>query len=660
MLSVPEPVIALLGPKGAGKTTALETLSRECGGTLVHALLDFAVLKTKQHQEPPDPIAAVAYVAFEFTRSWTNLPHDPTFHRVGLSLLALNERLPDDRGAARTKIKELIKDYGRQPRPAWVEDTANAAITLSLSLTGIAATPLGQAVQVAAKPAIAALLRLSGRRDRNRAERWISGLPQAEQRSTLDSLIALSRHRGNALDHMMAALLADLVDNAAQWPIPVKKCECRLPQPDQEHSHAWLLLLDNIGDADSDCGWRFLAALIKARRARVSAAGPATMEHDPLLVVAAVDRWTSTWRQWWREPWHAKADSPAQQPIPLLSNAAFETWTRHAACAGEAADQARAWFPVWLDPADAAELATLAPASDGHDDTFATFVRQLSGGLPSAAIDIGKQVAAMPQPGFPRPLARWEQALRANLPPDLLQRPFWRTIPEAVAVVSQLLEPDQPADDLDADTFPDAARILRLLRENLWISTFNPDLANPLRPERATMHPWLMSLLLAGLAEESKLADRRPGALTWDSLFRELATTRGEPAGANRKLFYNLACDKFTSVIDELVRWFTVDSHEDWVRLLVDVTAAPCPRPAIATTAQAVEDLAPDDEPGRTTLRASVSTLVAILWLYGNPLTVPDHHWDKKIHDSFMRLANNDSARADVTALTDAAAAFSR
>src|SRR5258708_31059446 len=101
---VPEPVIALLGPHGAGKTHTLRSISRECGGAIVHALLDFASPKGIS------PVAAVAYVAFELMRTWPNLPKDPVFHRVGLSLLAMNQGLPEHPNTARTKIPQLIPE----------------------------------------------------------------------------------------------------------------------------------------------------------------------------------------------------------------------------------------------------------------------------------------------------------------------------------------------------------------------------------------------------------------------------------------------------------------------------------------------------------------------------------------------------------------------
>ncbi|MER6878598.1 hypothetical protein ABT279_51505, partial [Amycolatopsis sp. NPDC000673] len=105
--TAPEPVVALLGPKGAGKSTALKAIAKACGGTLVHARLDFRDARVA------DPISAVACVSFLLARHWDNLPRDPTFHRVGLSLLALNETLPPDSDAAREYVLQLVGSYLR-------------------------------------------------------------------------------------------------------------------------------------------------------------------------------------------------------------------------------------------------------------------------------------------------------------------------------------------------------------------------------------------------------------------------------------------------------------------------------------------------------------------------------------------------------------------
>jgi len=305
----------------------------------------------------------------------------------------------------------------------------------------------------------------------------------------------------------------------------------------------------------------------------------------------------------------------------------------------------------------------------------------LSGELPAAAKQIGEWVAEQPsdaEPDFHSPLFRvgktpalWERALKSSLPGTLVVNPLWRTIPEAVAVAVHLLEPARAVDDLDAASFPQAAHILGSLRENLWVSTFaaRPSRLWPVAPgspeHPAVMHPLLVGCLLAGLHEESAAADRRPGALAWADMFSRLSDTCRDadaPAGRldslARRFYYDLACDRFDQVVAELVKQFSLEEHRDWVHVLDQVTAAPCRWAAIEPAEQIIGRLAPDDQAGRDPVQATVAGLVVRLWLYRDPHAVPNTQWDNQISENFLRLANNHTARADTTALKEAAARF--
>jgi hypothetical protein len=664
----PEPVIALLGPRGAGKTHTLRAISSECDGMIVHALLDFA-------NPNIDPFAAVAFVAFEMMRTWTSLPHDPTFHRVGLSLLALNEDLPEDRADAAAKIRSSMAAYVRTTRAGRravrAGNAADASVKLAMGVTGIGATPHGNVVNAAyalAKPAIADLLQALARwRTLRGLERWFGSL--LEDTNLVDSLIAVSRRQHDPLDHLMSALLADLAENATQRSILAETCPCGR---DRSHEHAWLLLVDN---ADNTRGQQFLTALVNARQRRAAMAdGP---ELDPLLVVAAADQWDVAWGHWWQEPWVVGPDTPARRRIPLLSTASLDQWAGHAPRAADIiGNRARAWYPVWLDPPEPGEINKLSPVPtvDWDRRAFGDFVRRLSGDLPAAVSDIRKQFEAYPSAHGVETRVRsllfaddpekalWQRVLRSSLPDDVLVRALWRMVPEAVAVASHLIEPGRTVDDLDSDAFPEAADILWSLRTNLWISRFA---ARPSRlwsvvhgdaEHSAVVHPWLVRCLLAGLSAETAAAERRRGAWAWDTLFARLSGM--DSAGPDAKLYYDLACDKFDDVVEALVARFTSDSHLEWVRLLDEVTAAPCRWPALESTEQTVNRLVPDEQPGRETLHVTVANLVALLWLYRDPLTIPNKHWDTLIHDSFTSLRSNFAARGNRAALVEAAERF--
>jgi hypothetical protein len=681
---VPEPIVALLGPRGSGKSTALDALSLECGGTVVHARLDFGDPKGI------DAVAGVGFVAFELMRSWRNRPHDPTFHRVGLSLLALNERLEPDRDAARRQIDALVRQYVRGTRRGEIAATVGGAVSSSVAfataLTGIDATPQGavvRAVNERAKPVIVALLQRAARLNLRGALDWQRSIPQAEQATTIDSMIALSRtRRHDALNHLMHALLADIEDNVTRRPEVIRGCRC-LPAASSKHNrheHVWVLTVDN---ADNDRGRQFLAALLKARKERAVVPAGARPRHDPLLVVTAVDRWNAAWGRWWQEPWQSTVDSPPRQRVPLFSQASRDQWSRHARAVADAVEhRGRGWYPVWLDPLGDNETATMAAApTDGPDkDAFDAFVRGLSGNRPSAVVDIREQLMANPPavvPGDPvprsvlgqtggedeRPL--WERAVRSCLPGDPLPRRPWRAVPAAVAVAAHLVEPGRTLDDLGLADHPDVVHALHALQSHLWISTFE---ARPsrLRPvtygdteQAAALHPWPARCLFAGLAAESATDPRRTGTRMWEDLFTSPPgdASAGGQVHTAAVLFRDLACDRFDPVVAALAARFDVDDHLTWVRLLDDVTGAPCRSAAVESTEVTVARLVPEHVEGRTAVQATVTDLVALLWLYRDPLTVPANKWDERIHDAFEKLAFL-STRQNLRALRDSAAQF--
>ncbi|WP_409464294.1 hypothetical protein [Amycolatopsis sp. GA6-003] len=662
--AVPEPVVALLGPKGSGKSTALKAIAGACGGTLVHARLDF------QDSKVADPIAAVAYVSFLLARHWDNLPRDPTFHRVGLSLLALNETLPQDRDPARAHVLKLIESYLHQDHDQQVADLAGAAVKFALSLSGIGTQVPGPAVQHAVSSGIGALLRLANRRRRSvrQALKWFSGL--LEGADTIDSLIELSQRSTDPLPHVMNAFLADLSRNADQWTTPVRRCRCLTPHgQDGPHEHAWALLIDNVDAAPA--GREFLTAFVRARQNRLP-------ERDPLLIVAAMDRWSSAWGTWWREPWRTKADCPDRRPVPLLSQADFKQWTQHlAAAGGKGAAPTRAWYPVWLDPPGPGVLRELAPAPpDGWEPAvFDEFVRRLSGGLPAAAREIGRRAGEPPADAAPparsllfrshNGIPLWERALTSFLPRSLLTDPLPVVVPQAVAVAVRLRQPGRSA-ELNPVAFPDANHILSALRENLWVSTFaaRPSRLWPVvageEEHPAVLHPWLLACLLAGLHAQSA-ADRHSVAMTWADVFSAMAAACAEPSGdadLARRLYYQLACDRFDQVVKELVREFAAAEHADWVRLVDQATAAPCRWPALEPADEIVARLVPDERPGRESAEAAVSCIAALLWIHHDAHAVPDPVRDRRIRRNFERLAGNHSSRVDTDSLTEAAARF--
>ncbi|PPK65562.1 hypothetical protein V5P93_005034 [Actinokineospora auranticolor] len=651
----PEPVVALLGPRGAGKSTVLTAVSRECGGTVVHATLDFA------ERDLADPIAAAAFAAFLLMRDWTNLRVRPTFHRLGLALLALNEPLDHDRRVAEEQIQARITEYAKRTRvgraTGGVPDLLFNAAQVAAAVGGIADTRTTEVLNQQSKPVIGALLRgLSGLSLR-KAKRWHSALPEAEAAGAVDWLVRLStRDRGQALVHVVKALLADIDAFDRQHPAARGKCDCRAPRALRDrHDHAWVLLVDH---PRTEVAAQFLAALVRARRERVDDGQDGKPGRDPLLVVSAADRWDTSWTGWC-EPWHSGPAALGRPTIPTWSRATRGDWLAHVARVDEPS-----WYPVWLDtPVDDRLLGPIAASWDG-DETRA-LVSRLAAGHPRAESDIRARVAELPDGRGGAPVSvltapvdgdapLWEKVLRACRPENLVPpvRP-WPSVPAAVALAVRL-DGRADAEDLDPALFPIAAQTLRGLRHNLWISTFSAP-PSPLwgigqeqAPRPAAMHPWLARCLLAGLSQEDPAL--------WDKLFADVLGARDDREPGDL-LYHDLALGRFDDVVASLVDRFDKIDHGSWVRLLDAATGAPCRLPETEALADSYRRLVPEYVADRGPTEVAVADLTALLWLLRDPRTAVDERWYARVRADFRRLGNN-SARADTDALEEAARRF--
>ncbi len=701
-----EPVVALLGPSGAGKTTALRALVRECGGTVVHASLDFAA-------HDVEPIPAAAMVTFEMKRGWTNRRRDPTFHRFGLGLLALNEKLPDDRAKARDRIKELIRSYvrntGAGETAAQMERAAGAIVDVVAAgaLSHIGAGPTGdivESVRDRAKPVIGSLLQSSARWGMRDALRWWSDLLVST--SDIDAMINLSRgNRASATGHLMRALLADIRDNAVNHPPMRSACTCLMPDhPGRPlpHDHSWMLLVDN---ADTLRGRRFLAELAAARSWRAMPPDGGRAESDPLLVVAAYGEWRAEWARRWCEPWRTQPHYP-QQRIPLFSRATHDLWARNSASAVAAGEPTACWYPVWLDPMDADQTARRLDlrATDLKVPELGELVHRLSAGHPGVVTTLEAEAEAGVVRAEPvetdgtvpddevvldaRKLMRargertatplWQRSAESLLPGRVGVRP-WTQLPQIVTAGAYLADRQNVRDGQLPPDMAELSTVLESLRRRLWISTFaaRPSRLWPVARgdagQPAMLHPWLARCLLFGLADASGVRRPTGGRDPWDGLFLRLAAalnTAGPADGGRdgtertaldreaRRLYYELARGEFAGVTAALAERFDQHDHREWLRLLDDVTTAPCGRLAHAAPADLYETLL--DEVTRsplTPVQVTSAKLVALLWLGNDSLTPPDRRWDAEVHEALGRLAHN-STRLDVGPLEEAAARF--
>ncbi|MFD7631405.1 hypothetical protein ACFV7Q_36265 [Streptomyces sp. NPDC059851] len=690
-----QPVVALLGPRRSGKSSVLRSLSRGCGSTVVHAHLDF-------HETPLDPVSATALVAFQMMRGWDTLRRSPVFHRFALGLLALNEELEPDRARATEQIRDLIRHYTRNtPRGRFASRLENAVdATMDVVVTG-ALSPLVQgprevagAVRDGARPVIGSLLQSTARWGLRDALRWHVGIPEAEAAGSVDALIRLSSaSRSAAVAPLLAAFLADAKDQAERHPALRSACTCEIPASEPargRHDHAWVLFVDG---AQTPAGRRFLTALVAARiRNEQHAPGPFGAA-DPLVVLAACDQWQPEWTTRWCEPWRTSPlpETP-QRRIPLLSRGTRAVWTRQGEPGGGPDPLAAAhyWYPVWLDPmseeragdvaASGGSLAAPVPPSVAH---------ALTGGHWGAALTLQEQRASAPHEADAaerdRPLPAavdasgrplWSRALEDSLPEGLAPPGRqWTAAPPAVLAAAYLADMRTADDPRVPPEIADLPRSLELLRRNLWVSTFfhRPSLIREVgwgeadRPP--VLHPWLGRCALTALAA-APVAPPGPGQHTPADPWREVFTRQAQAlapltsahngsavAREEQQLFYALVLGEFPPVAEALAQRFDRD-HRAWVRLLDYLASAPCRLVHEQSVQEAYAHLvAGIEQAGRDVVSVATAKLLALLWLYNDPLTERNRRWDAQIEEGFERLAHN-SRLLDVSALQQAGARF--
>ncbi|MFG3280634.1 hypothetical protein [Streptomyces sp. NPDC048111] len=683
-----QPVVALLGPRASGKTELLRAVSRACGGTVIHAGLDF-------DENPVDPVSAAALAAFQMMRGWDNLRHGPVFHRFGLGLLALNENLDADRNRATEQIRELIQQYTRSTPHGRIAGRLGdaAAGTMDIVAQG-ALSPLVSgparevvaAVREQARPVIGSLFQSAARWSVRDALRWHVSVPEAESARSVDALIRLSStSRSAAVGPLMAAFLADVKDQAERHPPLRSACSCALPTRGSRrdrHDHAWVLLVDG---AQTPSGRRFLTELAAARARNQLADPDGTGAADPLLVLSACAQWQSEWTSWWCEPWRSTplAGTP-QRRVPLLSRATRTLWAaeNETAAGAERGPAAAWWYPVWLDPMTEEQVGYAMDRSDPSParPLPASVVHRLTGGhrgAVSAVLD--EPFAARPGPHGPAvslvapadedgtPL--WSHALESSLPEGLpVPGATWSTTPAVVQAAAYLADVRTAQDPRLPAGSTELPRSLELLRRHLWVSTFTH---RPSRIRRigwadsdapATLHPWLSRSALTALntAQPSRSDEPAP----WYRVFTAQSAALAAPpsqdedtAAVERRLFHDLALGRFAPVAAALAARFDED-HRAWIRLLDYLASAPCrplyehaPQDAYATLLHGVED------GGQTVPAVATAKLLALLWLYNDPLTEHTRRWDGEIQECFTRLAHN-SRLLDVSPLQQAAAAF--
>lgn len=712
-----EPVVALVGSRGSGKTALLEAMARDCGKEIVHSRLDFAQLPQELFEAT---VRATTTTALLMSRQWPYHRRSPVFHRLGLALLALTAQdLPRQPEAARARIGELIRDYvqqtsvGRLAKESEVQ-LGTVADNVTQMAAGHAGLPqLADPASTLAKQGIGFLLRgLSGRRVVRGAAHWFAHNPSLGGAQLVDALIELHHfRRDQGVSHLIEALLTDMAEHAVAHPAISHRCKCVLPHSDgdkRRHQHAWVLLADN---ADSGAGHAFLTELTEVR-SRLAARSQGVA--DPLLVTAAYSTWRTSWANYWYEPWHvpdaAEVEHGKRAPVPPLAEAVPGQWL--AKCAADLPRAPRAgWFPVLVPHLETKHVMTAVRLREQRLGLagFGTLAYQLSAGNPRIVESIGKVAESVP----PDDAARWNSPgvlMTTQVTfdrPELDDRPAtgplwwrslddllpargafpaparaWREIPAAVVVAAYLADPDHVHDLNLPPSLIGTSPLLGWFQDNLWVSVSHGarprlrELVDEHAEPQVALHPWLSRCLLAGLAlTDVSGPDTVGGVPAWDQLFQRLRTELVPPTASSaspaspassssvgRSLYYDLALGRFVEVALSLSERFNETLYDQWLRLLAQATAAPCRLLMTMAQRPALDRLVAQwerDVSHPTPVQTQTAKLLALLWLYNDPLVLPLPNWDQQIVSAFGILIAN-ASRPVTDALKNARDQFDR
>lgn len=667
----PLPIVILLGPAGADKSGTLESISRDCGATVVHSLpLDFRDLGDRQ-DAPGTTATALAGIAGSMSRNWAGRPK-ARFYRFALGWIAVCTETTS--GSA-----ELVKDDLRNAINELTQRSARKASSAAITLVNAAeaARLLPQPVARTLRTTLPPLIRALGRHPLREAKQWFADFPDAEGGSPLDALYQLHQQRRKTevvTGWLMNAFLADATSNLSRMARhdPKSTCGCEL---EGRHSHNWVLLLDNV---DERAGSRFVSDLVRAREG----ARKLGIRPDPLLVIAASGRWDSSWEKHWCPPWTGEC-AAGQAPMTTTQLASYEHWART-----PAREPRSDVYPVLLEPLGLREVADMLGLDEYSPEC--EFALKATAGLPAAVREIGPLLPASVKPGQRDALATppgrdgnpWLLRLRALRLTDDSPGPETASAAGKLVAAAPFITAPWLVDTRAGTTSSeaDARDIAAQLRSALWVSVAAGLPASIAQPQ---LHPWLAATLNRALASSADLYLERFDALLSDQ-------GAGEPV---RQAYCRLARGEFAPAVDCLARSFDTISHKEWMSQLRLITSAPDNRDLADSSshlcevlmedyqldleqeekemerkesearAQAEEDrLAALAQPGprgherqdaaekerrrlmqeRMVLRRKpfVARLVAAQWMESNPLAVPDRHLQELIRGNLSSLSD--------------------
>ncbi|GGO93683.1 hypothetical protein [Wenjunlia tyrosinilytica] len=623
------PLVALLGPRGSGKSAVLVRIEERCRELVVPvARLDL------EGREQASPGQVASALAFMLAHRLDGVPN-PHFPRLLLGQLVLDAPLHlRDPARARRQIDELLRSRPERSREGEGMGLVGDLLEQVGWLPPGGALALGLAVE-----GLGGRLNL-GRSPHRSALEWY-GRDSTDPR---DALATLNQYWNSgdpneerSVDEAQCgAFLADLRAYRAK-----------------HRSRVCVAVLDN---ADSPAGAAFLDTLIRVREAW-DVAGPG--ERDSLLVIAASRRRPRTWSR--------IAPGEDQVPPRAPDAAGYGDWTRSRRQLGSDGSW---WYPVLLrglslgdldaissaetrraraaDPERAATLTDLTAAVHRATGGHPWAARALIGAIlnrsqgtsrPDAlrrALDTPvRLVGEGPGPG-PDPLTATAGGGDFGGGPTLgeyaldsaLRGVFEPGEAASLASLAAAWDPDDSAEldqwiPVPATGFP---QLYQKLKDSLWLvedASADPR-ARPSRgmvpfvpePRRISdIHPWLRTLLLHRLAR----GEEGTGP-TWTSVHTGLCQEyRREAAAAHdpgtrrglsvRALHHALSVDAMPEVVAYLKeRWEDrVTSPSAWLEEFNTITTAPNRLPRQAQPRGVLERLAAP--------AADLSESERLLWL---------------------------------------------
>lgn len=595
----PQPMVVLLGPAGAGKTTAVESISGYCGSRVVHTLFDF------DRAASVTTVEVLAQIAFGLSRNWP-VRRPVRFTRFTLGLIAVQADLDTvARDHAKDTLRATIDRFVRRPGFKLLPEQ------VSLLFDPAQRGPILRPALAETNAVLPLLIRAVGRKRLAGATRGDADIPEAVRETPLDALVELNRWAQTDPAQMTAwltsAFLADIWEN--------------------KHLRSWMLLLDNVDHAS---GQRFLTDL-EAARGRHLAQHPG--EHDPLLIIATSSRWNRDWQSDWFPPWKPPSGRTDQvRVVPRCRDAGYEQWAGNR----DVEHPPPGYYPVLLEPLDIDEIARVLGTT--RYSPKCALVHRATGGLPGAV----HEVARLLRDREPRPGSR-----DALLPPEpaMSAAEIWRARVEKLHLARGL--PNVGVEELiTAAPFATApwlvsgettrlpvGRILTELRNALWVTA--PSTSGAAR-DHAVLHPWVARTLLVALAA------RREGP-RYEDQFEALLNDPATQADPARTAYCQLALGQVSTVVNALEGDFDSIEYRDWIQRLELVTSAPDNQPFDVDCADLCQELVNEDirwtGRNRSRIRTVLTRLVVARWLMSNPFATPDPELGGLIANAYGELA---------------------